>query len=150
MTPWPRWCERVPGIDGRTLVPAARRLLENRAAEWQDGETGHPLDRPDLATVERGLAGMRRPTDDEDRLITASRKARDQQEKAEARNKTVRHIALIAFAGLFMILAVVTVWAWLAQSAATRETGRGPDAERDKCPGTGALIRGHAPVRAGR
>jgi len=100
----------------------ARRLLENRAAEWQDSATGHPLDRPDLETVERGLAGMRRPTDDEHRLIEASRKARDQQEKTEARNKTVRRVALIAFAVLFLILAGVTVWAWLAQAAATRKT----------------------------
>jgi hypothetical protein len=64
---------------------------------------------------------MRRPTDDEYRLIEASRKARDHQERAEARNKMIRRVALMAFAGLFLILAGVTVWAWHAQATATRE-----------------------------
>ncbi len=116
----------------------ARRLLENRAPEWHDGATGHPLDRPDLETVEQGLAGMRRPTDDEHRLIEASRRARDQQEKEEARNKMVRRVALMAFAGLFLILAGVTVWAWRAQATATRET-----AEVLTQSGINALEQGH-------
>jgi hypothetical protein len=116
----------------------ARRLLENRAPECHDAATAHPLDRPDLETVERGLAGMRRPTDDEHRLIKASLTARDQQEKAAARNKTVRRVAVLAFAGLFLILAVVTVLAWLAQVAATRET-----AEVLTQSGINALEQGH-------
>ena len=67
-------------------------------------------------------AGMRRPTDDEHRLIEASRKARDQQEKTEARNKTVRRVVQIAFAVLFLILAGVTVWASRTQADATLKT----------------------------
>ena len=66
-----------------------------------------------------GCAG--RP-DDEHRLIEASRKARDQQEKTEARNKTVRRVVQIAFAVLFLILAGVTVWASRAQADATLKT----------------------------
>ncbi len=37
----------------------ARRLLENRAPEWQDGKAGSVLDATDLASVEVGAAGMR-------------------------------------------------------------------------------------------
>jgi hypothetical protein len=79
----------------------ARRVLENRAAEWRDEATGAPLDRRDLETVEQGFTGMRRPTDDERRLISASRRARDLQEKAEARNKMARRVALLALPAFF-------------------------------------------------
>ena len=37
----------------------ARRILESRAADWDDGGRGAPLDEADLATVEAGARGMR-------------------------------------------------------------------------------------------
>jgi hypothetical protein len=57
----------------------ARRLLENRAPEWQDGGTGHVLDNTDLRAVEDGRSGMRVWTRDEARLIEASRRAEEEQ-----------------------------------------------------------------------
>jgi WD40 repeat protein/tetratricopeptide (TPR) repeat protein len=67
-----------------SLAPGqrARRILENRATDWKDGQTGPVLDGADLATVEQGLPGMRAPTGDELRLLNASRVA-DQQRLAE-------------------------------------------------------------------
>jgi len=63
----------------------ARRLLENRAPEWQDGKTGPVFDRTDLVTIDGGASGMRVPTADENRLVEASRQAdlRLKQEEAE-------------------------------------------------------------------
>ncbi len=136
MTPWPRWS--ASGSE-HPRIPASGPVAWRSRARWHDGATGHPIDRPDLGTVERGLAGMRRTTDDEHRLIEASRKARDQQERAEARNNLVRRVALMAFACLFLILAGVTVWAWRAQTAATRET-----AEVLTQSGINALEHGHS------
>ena len=52
----------------------ARRLLENRAREWAGKRKGTVLDRADLRTVERGLPHMRAVTEDEQRLISASRR----------------------------------------------------------------------------
>jgi WD40 repeat protein len=66
----------------------ARRQLENRAPEWQDGRTGPVLDSADLAIVEAGAAGMRVWTADETRLVEASRRAEEQrtaQEQERAR-----------------------------------------------------------------
>ena len=62
----------------------ARRLLENRAREWKDGKTGHPLDAADLATVEAGAEGMRAWTEDEGRLVDASRQAESRRQAEEA------------------------------------------------------------------
>ena len=57
----------------------ARRLLENRASGWKDGKTGDPLDRVDLAVVEKGLPGMRALEKDELALLEASRRKRLKQ-----------------------------------------------------------------------
>ena len=58
-----------PGADGflDSAAPGqrARRLLENRAREWEDGGCGHSLDGTDLTTVESGAAGMRSWTADD-------------------------------------------------------------------------------------
>src|SRR5208337_3887916 len=62
----------------------ARRLLENRAREWKDGKTGHPLDAADLAIVEAGAEGMRAWTEDEGRLVDASRQAESRRQAEEA------------------------------------------------------------------
>jgi len=63
----------------------ARRLLENRAPEWQDGKTGSVLDATDLASVEVGAAGMRAWTADETRLVEASRREEEQRRAREIR-----------------------------------------------------------------
>ena len=68
----------------------ARRLLENRAREWKDGKTGHPLDAADLATVEAGAEGMRAWTEDEGRLVDASRQAESRRQAEEAERQADR------------------------------------------------------------
>ncbi|MBV5332230.1 ATP-binding protein, partial [bacterium] len=55
----------------------ARRILENRAVDWGKGQTGPVLDDTDLDLVEKGAAGMRCLEPDEERLIAASRRARN-------------------------------------------------------------------------
>ncbi len=50
----------------------ARRILEGRAALWEGGRTGRPLDSDDLAEVREGKAGMRAPSPDETRLLQTS------------------------------------------------------------------------------
>jgi len=54
----------------------ARRILENRAVDWQAGQSGLPLDEQDLKLVEQGVAGMRCMTGDEARLVKASQQRR--------------------------------------------------------------------------
>src|SRR5271166_1909826 len=68
----------------------ARRLLENRAPEWQGGKTGSVLDATDLASVEVGAAGMRAWTADEARLAVASQREEEQRRAREilARRRT--------------------------------------------------------------
>jgi WD40 repeat protein len=61
----------------------ARRLLENRAADWQDGQAGPVLDSIDLATVEEGASGMRVWTANERRLVEASQRAAEREQAAE-------------------------------------------------------------------
>lgn len=55
------------------VAQQAKRILANRAGEWEAGSRGQPLDRHDLLIVERGRDGMRCLSTDEDRLIAASR-----------------------------------------------------------------------------
>ncbi|MBP9070700.1 MAG: SUMF1/EgtB/PvdO family nonheme iron enzyme [Caldilineaceae bacterium] len=59
----------------RSTAPGqqARRILENRDAEWRDGKTGPVLDKTDLIRVGDGLPGTRALRPDEERLLTASR-----------------------------------------------------------------------------
>jgi hypothetical protein len=52
----------------------ARRILESRVAETRDERAGSSLDESALAKVEQGQAGMREWTDEEKRLVSASRK----------------------------------------------------------------------------
>jgi WD40 repeat protein len=54
----------------------ARRILENRAIDWQSEPYGDALDEADLRTVEKGMGGMRAPGEPERRLISASVEAR--------------------------------------------------------------------------
>ncbi len=50
----------------------ARRVLESRAVDWQEGQTGSPLDERDLGLVESGAPGMRSRSKSEQRLVDAS------------------------------------------------------------------------------
>ena len=71
----------------------ARRLLENRAPEWQDGKTGHVLDSTDLRAVEASVSGMRAWTTDEARLVEASRRAEEEQRIQEQERERRLHEA---------------------------------------------------------
>jgi hypothetical protein len=67
----------------------ARRILESRAVDWQEGKEGAPLDDADLAQVEAGAEGMRARSADETRLVEASIDAREGRaaERAEAQRR---------------------------------------------------------------
>jgi len=65
------------------LGQRARRLLENRAPEWEKAKIGSVLDSTDLAAVEEGASGMRVWTADETRLVETSRLAEEQEKARE-------------------------------------------------------------------
>jgi WD40 repeat protein len=81
----------------------ARRIVESRAAEWRNGATGAVLDETDLEVVETGSGGMRHWTSDERRLVNASRRARERQQRRRQRLKAMTWIGLtvVVGAGLF-------------------------------------------------
>lgn len=84
----------------------ARRVLLNRVADWQDGKSGQPLDETDLAIVETGRTGMRAWTEDEKRLVAASRKLR-------ARRKRGRHLlrfAGVVAIGMIVVMGAIAIW----------------------------------------
>ena len=68
----------------------ARRILETRAVDWDNGEDGSPLDNADLSVVEVGQAGMRLWTSDEQRLVEGSRVARQRREAERQRQEKER------------------------------------------------------------
>ena len=84
----------------------ARRILENRAAEWSDGRTGTVLDGRDLALVEQGLGGMRALHPAEDVLVSASRAERER----EGGRKRLRRIAIAGAAAAVLAAAAVAGW----------------------------------------
>jgi hypothetical protein len=59
----------------------ARRILRNRLPGWESGREGAPMDRHDLEIVERAATWMRAWSDDERRLIEASRLACSREER---------------------------------------------------------------------
>ena len=71
----------------------ARRLLENRSAEWRLGRRGDPFDESDLAGVESGESGMRIKDPDEGRLVAASRAVR-------RRRRRIRLAVMLSTIGL--------------------------------------------------
>lgn len=83
----------------------ARRVLQNRVLDWQDGRQGTPLDETDLAIVEAGQTGMRQWTADEQRLVAASRKLRARRHRGRRLLRLVR----IAGAGI-IVLFVMAIW----------------------------------------
>ncbi|MBX7237718.1 MAG: SUMF1/EgtB/PvdO family nonheme iron enzyme, partial [Caldilineales bacterium] len=82
----------------------ARRILESRKLGWQSGKMGVPLDSTDLNTVENGLAGLRELSQDEGRLISASRKLAE-------RNRRNRLLLLMTLSALFFIVTVIALQA---------------------------------------
>lgn len=86
----------------------ARRILESRAVEWEEGQTGAPLDETDLALVEQGQAGMRAWTEDEERLIKASRAKRARL----GRNRKIWWGAGIMAILFILLFAGVALWQW--------------------------------------
>ena len=91
----------------------ALRILEQRGIEWAGGREGPPLDAVDLATVERGAGGLRAWTEDEKRLVEASRAERERRRRRE------RTLRWAAAAAVLVILAAV-----LVILATAREAGR--------------------------
>ena len=83
----------------------ARRILESRAVDWEDGKTGIPLDAADLAIVEAGQAGMRRWEAHEEALVLASQLERTRrreeaerivQEREQARQRELEQAQSLA------------------------------------------------------
>ena len=94
----------------------ARRILDNRAVEWQEGATGATLDEADLKRVEQGRAGTRVLSADEERLVAAS--------MSERRARRRRSWVIASVAG---VLATVAVGGLVATVRFWRS---GQDAER--------------------
>lgn len=84
----------------------ARRILENRAQDWKDGQSGTPLDETDLAMVDSGRADMRDLDANEERLFKSSELARSNRERSRRVWRLLGWIAVIsviaagAFAGI--------------------------------------------------
>ena len=91
----------------------ARRILETRAKDWQDGKSGPPLAEVDLSVVEKGQSGMRVWTEDEKRLVGASQ---------EQRRKRQRQRRWLLAAGVAAIVLIVT-----AGGVAERQRERAED-----------------------
>lgn len=89
----------------------ARRILESRVVEWQEGKSGAALDAVDLAVVEVGVSGMRSTTAAESRLITQSRRARERQRVVRARWRAV------GAAGVLTVVLTALFGAWQWQQA---------------------------------
>ncbi len=71
----------------------ARRILESRAVDWQEGKTGAPLDSADLAIVEAGQAGMRSWDTHEEALVLASQVERTRRQEEAERSAQAREQA---------------------------------------------------------
>ncbi|MCP4695894.1 MAG: CHAT domain-containing protein [Gammaproteobacteria bacterium] len=93
----------------------ARRALENRAVDWQDGKTGAPLEEQNLALAEQGQSGMRVWTKDEERLLVNSRTARDRR----ARNRKVWRATGMA---AVLLIAVLAFFGWFLKGKADEQT----------------------------
>jgi WD40 repeat protein len=108
-----------------SILPGQRalRILQQRAVDWDEGNTGAPLDEIDLARVEEGQEGMRARTPDEERLVAASRR------EAERRKGRRRGLQIAAVAAVVLILGAAG-WAWWKGRQALASEARGLDRER--------------------
>jgi len=84
----------------------ARRIVQNRAAEWSHDRIGVPLDGRDLGIVEQGLTGMRALRADETRLLQASREEVQHRKRGETYRRWAAIAALVAIA----IAGGIVVW----------------------------------------
>ncbi len=84
----------------------ARRILENRAVDWEEGKEGTPLDDADLKLVEQGAEGMRARTEAEERLMIASQQARDRRR----RNRRILIGTGVLFVVMIAISAGIAFW----------------------------------------
>jgi hypothetical protein len=98
----------------------ARRIVENRAVEWENEKEGTPLDELDLTIVEQGKMGTRAWTPAERRLVEASRRERERRK----RNRFLRR------AGLVAAILVILGFAFLASFAIYKAQNSAQDATR--------------------
>ncbi|MFK7843960.1 MAG: CHAT domain-containing protein, partial [Rhodothermales bacterium] len=82
----------------------ARRVLESYVPEWDQGEIGATLDEADLQLVEAGKSGMHNWTNNEQRLILASRRSRAKRKRVRNRIRmgVVTAVALITAFGFYV------------------------------------------------
>ncbi len=111
-----------------TLAPLVRRCFESsdlpgqraqrillRAEEWTEGRIGEVLGELDLARVEEGRDGMRVRTEDEARLVAASRL------QVERRRHQRRLLQITAVAAVAVILGTALLFLWQRQQARASE-----------------------------
>lgn len=92
----------------------ARRILDNRAPDWEDERQGTPLDEPDLALVEAGAPGMQAWTPTEERLVEASR-------DHKARRSRMRRVWQGIGAAAMVVIVFMAAIALLQWQSAARE-----------------------------
>jgi tetratricopeptide (TPR) repeat protein len=97
--------------------PRARRILANRAPDWDGARPGTPLDDQDLALVEQGRDGMRAWTPPEGRLVAASRQERN-------RRRRVRRLLQGLGAAAVLLIALSAGVAWWQAGVAQAERAR--------------------------
>src|SRR5271166_2544236 len=124
----------------------ARRLLENRAPEWQDGKTGHVLDTVDLGAVEAGKSGMRAWTVAETRLVEASRRVEEQRKAEELSRKRLKRNFVYGLAGAFVLAVATSIFAWVERGKAQEQAAeaRRQTAEVLTAAGVTALEQGQS------
>jgi WD40 repeat protein len=86
----------------------ARRILDNRSVDWEEGRAGTPLDEADLKIVEQGAAGTRVLSTTEQRLLEASRNLRSRLQRNRKRLK----IAAAVAAAVIVLAAGLAIWKW--------------------------------------
>jgi len=91
--------------------PRARRILEGRLRERQDNRKGALLDSVDLKTVSCGLPHMRKLTEDEKKLLAASR--------AYRRRAVLRSLALMLLLPVLLVGTLVALIVHLRQEELT-------------------------------
>lgn len=101
----------------------ARRVLNNRSAEWRDAE-GTPLDEADLQIVENGMSGTRVFSPAEQRLFDASQVAR-------ANRKRLRRRLWTAAATLIAGIVAAGIFGWVQRSIAVKNLAAAENAQKE-------------------
>jgi WD40 repeat protein len=87
----------------------AVRILSHKVTDFRENEKEVWLDEADLAVVEEGIRGMRRLSEDEQKLLEISRQRKKQLERERKRNWILRRVAVAVIA----VFAGIAVWKWL-------------------------------------